>query len=400
MKIVYFYQYFSTPKGSWGTRVYEFAKDWVKKGHEVTIITSIYSKSDLKARKLIEDQYFDGIHVKVLNIYIDNKQIKLRRIWSFIKYFTLSSWYALTVEADIVIASSGPITVGIPGLVAKIIRRRKLIFETRDLWPDGAIELGIISNSIVKKIAYWFELICYKNASHIVCLSPGMVKNIEKRFGYKKLTSISNSVDMKMFSKNIESLPPIFYKDKKIAIYTGNIGLVNNSFLLLRAAIKLKELNNNEIVIVLIGDGQQKDELLEIKLKMQLNNFIILDLMTKMDLVKFIKHSMVSIVPLKDTAILDTSSPNKLFEALAAGIPVIQNTKGWIKDLLEDNMCGITVNADNESELVQALIKLSKNDNLVKLMGENGRKLAEKEFTSNFLADKMLKVIENVHSSK
>jgi glycosyltransferase involved in cell wall biosynthesis len=400
LKIVYFYQYFSTPKGSWGTRVYEFAKDWVKKGHEVTIITSIYSKSDLKARKLIEDQYFDGIHVKVLNIYIDNKQIKLRRIWSFIKYFTLSSWYALTVEADIVIASSGPITVGIPGLVAKIIRRRKLIFETRDLWPDGAIELGIISNSIVKKIAYWFELICYKNASHIVCLSPGMVKNIEKRFGYKKLTSISNSVDMKMFSKNIESLPPIFYKDKKIAIYTGNIGLVNNSFLLLRAAIKLKELNNNEIVIVLIGDGQQKDELLEIKLKMQLNNFIILDLMTKMDLVKFIKHSMVSIVPLKDTAILDTSSPNKLFEALAAGIPVIQNTKGWIKDLLEDNMCGITVNADNESELVQALIKLSKNDNLVKLMGENGRKLAEKEFTSNFLADKMLKVIENVHSSK
>ncbi len=400
MKIVYFYQYFSTPKGSWGTRVYEFAKDWVKKGHEVTIITSIYSKSDLKARKLIEDQYFDGIHVKVLNIYIDNKQIKLRRIWSFIKYFTLSSWYALTVEADIVIASSGPITVGIPGLVAKIIRRRKLIFETRDLWPDGAIELGIISNSIVKKIAYWFELICYKNASHIVCLSPGMVKNIEKRFGYKKLTSISNSVDMKMFSKNIESLPPIFYKDKKIAIYTGNIGLVNNSFLLLRAAIKLKELNNNEIVIVLIGDGQKKDELLEIKLKMQLNNFIILDLMTKMDLVKFIKHSMVSIVPLKDTAILDTSSPNKLFEALAAGIPVIQNTKGWIKDLLEDNMCGITVNADNESELVQALIKLSKNDNLVKLMGENGRKLAEKEFTSNFLADKMLKVIENVHSSK
>jgi len=115
MKIVYFYQYFSTPKGSWGTRVYEFAKEWVKEGHEVTVVTSVYSKSDIKAEKLIEDQYFEGIHVKIINVTIDNKQPFLKRIWSFIQYSLLSSYYALTLPADIVIASSGPITVGLPG---------------------------------------------------------------------------------------------------------------------------------------------------------------------------------------------------------------------------------------------------------------------------------------------
>src|SRR5690606_15584636 len=152
MKIVYFYQYFSTPNGSWGTRVYEFAKEWVDQGHEVTVVTSIYSKSDLVAEKLVEDQVFEGIKVKVLNVIIDNKQSFIKRILSFIKYSLLSSYYAIKLPADVVIASSGPITIGIPGLISKYIRGRKLIFETRDLWPEGAIELGIIKNKNIKKI--------------------------------------------------------------------------------------------------------------------------------------------------------------------------------------------------------------------------------------------------------
>src|SRR5690606_1704984 len=114
----------------------------------VTVVTSIYSKSDLTATKMIEDQYFEGIHVKVINLAIDNKQAFLKRIWSFVAYSILSSYYALTLKADVVVASSGPITVGLPGLISKYIKGRKLVFETRDLWPEGAIELGIISNPL------------------------------------------------------------------------------------------------------------------------------------------------------------------------------------------------------------------------------------------------------------
>src|SRR5690606_39051431 len=118
MKILYFYQYFSTPKGSWGTRVYEFTNEWVKQGHEVTVVTSIYSKSDLTADKLIENQDFEGIKVKVINVTIDNKQSIIKRILSFFKYSVISCYYAIVLPADIVIASSGPITVGLPGLIA------------------------------------------------------------------------------------------------------------------------------------------------------------------------------------------------------------------------------------------------------------------------------------------
>ena len=124
MKILIFYQYFTTPKGAWGTRIYEFANKWVEEGHDVTVVSSIYSKSDLKTEKFVEEQYFNGIKVKVLNIKIDNKQSFLKRVFTFIAYSVVSSWYALSIKADVVIASSGPITVGIPGLIAKRFRKR------------------------------------------------------------------------------------------------------------------------------------------------------------------------------------------------------------------------------------------------------------------------------------
>src|SRR5690606_7683215 len=123
---------------------------------------------------------------------IDNKQSTLKRIWSFITYSVLSSYYALTLKADIVIASSGPITVGLPGLIARYIRGRKLVFETRDLWPEGAIELGVITNPLIKKLSYWFEKVCYNASSYIITLSPGMTSNIKQRFKIDNIDDVTN----------------------------------------------------------------------------------------------------------------------------------------------------------------------------------------------------------------
>lgn len=109
---------------------------------------------------------------------------------------------------------------------------------------------------------------------------------------------------------------------------------------------------------------------------------------------------MVSLVPLKGTPVLDTSSPNKLYESLSAGVPVIQNTKGWIKNLLEDNNCGYTVDADDERELVEKLIYLADNPESGKAMGANARALAETEFDKEILAEKMLQALVSVHNSK
>src|SRR5690606_505807 len=172
------------------------------------------------------------------NVTIDNKQSIIKRILSFFKYSVISCYYAIVLPADIVIASSGPITVGLPGLIARYIRGRNLVFETRDLWPEGAIELGVIKNRVIEKIAYWFEKKCYQASSYIITLSPGMTENIKKRFGISNIDDVTNAANIEMFSS------PIDFENKEVdkkayAIYTGNIGVVNNSYWLYNAAKEL-----------------------------------------------------------------------------------------------------------------------------------------------------------------
>jgi len=397
MKILYFYQYFSTPKGAWGTRVYEFAKEWVAQGHEVTVVTSIYTKSDLKAEKLIEDQVFEGINVKVINVKIDNKQSIIKRILSFIKYSVLSCYYALMLPADVVIASSGPITVGLPGLLARYIRGRKLVFETRDLWPEGAIELGIIKNKVFQKLAYWFEKKCYRASSYIITLSPGMSENIKARFGIKNILDVTNAANIEMFSFPLK-LQDETLKKKSYAIYTGNIGIVNNSYWLYKAAKELIAMGRGDIKILLIGDGQQREELELLASQEDVHNFKILGLMPKNELIAYIQNAFISLVPLKGSPVLDTSSPNKFFESLAAGVPVIQNTQGWMKDFLIEHNVGITLDPNNPRQLAEKLLCMHDNPALALEMGDKAQIIAKEFFDKDYLANKMLSVLIKVNN--
>jgi glycosyltransferase involved in cell wall biosynthesis len=396
MKILYFYQYFSTPNGAWGTRVYEFAKEWVEKGHEVTVVSSIYSKSDLTAVKMIENQYFEGIHVKVLNIKIDNKQSLFKRIWSFISYAFLSSYYAISTKADVVVASSGPITAWIPGLMARLVKGKKLVLEVRDLWPEGAIELGVIKRNWIKKLSFAFETFSYKKAHGIVCLSPGMKEYILKKSPKTQVISVTNAANIPLFSTQMPWPEHSHIIPQQYAIYTGNIGEVNNSKWLLDTAIVLKKWGREDIKILLVGDGQQREFLVNEAKKLNLNNFIHFGLMPKSTLIPLIQHALVSLVPLKDTPVLDTSSPNKFFESLAAGVPVIQNTKGWMKTFLEVHQVGFTVNPNLPDELAQKLIYLKQNPKVRLTMGENAKIVAANEFDKQLLAQKMLTFLEDI----
>jgi len=397
VKIVYFYQYFSTPRGAWGTRAYEFSRRWVAAGHDVTVVTSIYYKSDLTARRFVEDREFEGIKVKVLNIDINNKQPVWKRIWTFIQYGVFASWYAIRLPADVVIASSGPITVGIPGLIAAILRRKKLIFEVRDLWPNGAVEMGLLTNKYLIRFAYALEKLCYRTAKLIITLSPGMAEDINSRYGFARTLSIPNAADNQLFGEpDVKWHLPEEFQGFKIANYVGNIGKVNNTELILSAAAVLDERGRGDIKIVIIGDGQQRDEIQRRITKQELNNIVILNLMPKREMVHWVQRSFCSLVPLLPSPILDTSSPNKLFDSLAAGVPVIQTTNGWIRKFIEENECGLSVDARSPGSLADALIKLVDDSALQGRMSRNARRLAETSFDRDHLAAEMLTGIEEV----
>jgi glycosyltransferase involved in cell wall biosynthesis len=398
MRILYFYQYFSTSEGAWGTRVYEFTKEWVRLGHQVTVVSSVYSKSDLKARGLVSNQVVEGINVKVINVLIDNRQSAVKRAWTFLQYAVISSWFALTLKADIVIASSGPITVGIPGLLAKWIRGRNLVFEARDLWPEGAVKMDILKNKALIRLAYGFEKICYTNASAIIGLSPGIQHDIQARFPNAKVHSVTNAANIELFTAPQQyrgSLPP-----KSYALYFGNIGQVNHSEYLLEAGRLLQQANRTDITILLIGEGQLKDQLRKKALEEKINNIMFLDLMPKSALVGYIQHALVSVIPLKPLPVFDTSSPNKLFESMAAGVPVIQTTQGWIRQFIDEHQTGFTVDGNRPEELADLLVKLKDNPALAAETGARGSRVAIKYFDKDYLADKMLQVLKTVHGTQ
>jgi glycosyltransferase involved in cell wall biosynthesis len=395
MTILYFYQYFSTPKGSWGTRVYEFGKEWVEQGHRVIVVTSVYSKSDIKSTRFIDTQYFDGIEVKIINIRIDNKLSFIKRIYGFITYSLVASYFALTIKCDRVIASSGPITVALPGLIAKIVRRRKLIFEVRDLWPQGAIELGLLNNSIVKKIAYWIERTTYAKSDLIVVLSPGMIYNINERYNFGfKCISIPNTVDLSLFSNIVKS--NFTKRNYSYAIYTGNIGDVNNSFWLLNAARELKSRGITNIKILMIGDGQLKNEIKFSIENEKIDTLILLDLMPKNEIIPLLQEALVSLVPLKGTPILDTSSPNKFFESLGAGIFIIQNTNGWMREFLKENGVGATINPNDHKALVNEIIRLNSLSIEDKLAIKKKCMEVARQFDKKVLSAKMINSISKL----
>ena len=397
MKILYFYQYFSTSEGAWGTRVYEFAKHWVSLGHQVSVVTSVYAKSDLKGEGLVGRQQVEGIDLHVINIRIDNKQSKGRRIITFIQYAVISSWYALTMKADVVIASSGPITVGIPGLVARWIRRRKLVFEARDLWPEGAVKLGILKGPLTIRVAYGFERLCYKSSRAIIGLSPGIQLDIQKRFPELRVECVTNAVNISLFS-SLEAEPHDLVKGA-YAIYFGNLGEVNNSNYLLDAASDLIKRGRTDISIVLIGDGQLRVALKERAVKQNLVNVRFYDLMPKSKLVGYVRNALASVIPLKPLPVFDTSSPNKLFESLAAGIPLIQTSQGWIKTFVEEHKVGFTVDGHHPADLADKLVFLKDNPEVAAKMGREASRVAARFFDKDYLAEKMLNILKSVHES-
>lgn len=195
MKILYIHQYFSTPKGSVGTRSYEFGKRLVAEGHEVTILCGNYHLTDVPAE-------VDGMRVIQIPVASSNRDPFAKRVFSFLNFSLRATWYALRLKYDLVYATSTPLTVGVPALAAKWLRRKRFIFEVRDLWPELPRAMGIIRNGVALGFLEWFETRCYRSADACVGLAPGIVEGIEKKAPGKRVELIPNGCDLEMFGVN------------------------------------------------------------------------------------------------------------------------------------------------------------------------------------------------------
>jgi glycosyltransferase involved in cell wall biosynthesis len=389
-KILYVYQYFGTPNGSWSTRVYELTRRWVQEGHEVEVITAPYEKSDLKVTRFIEKQEIEGIRLNIINTADSNRHSILKRAINALMFSCISIWFALTKKYDIIITSSGPITVGFPLIAAKMLRRKKTVFEVRDLWPDGAIEMGKIKSSILISLAKFFEKLCYKNANIVIAASTGMAEGVKKIVPNKNILVIPNGSDIELFSS--DSNNPLLWENRfeqsKIILYTGSLGEMDECHTAIKA---MQAFVDKNLYLIFLGDGIKKEEL-ELLASNISDQIVFLGLLPKTEVVKWYAKADASLVGFEKFNVLQTSSPNKMFDSLAAGVPIIQNTRGWIKVMISDTDCGINVRYGEVADYVEAFNQVFETS-VWRDKRMNAKQAALKLFDRNILAQQYLNAL-------
>ncbi len=402
MHIVYLHQYFATPKGKTGTRSYEFAKRWVRAGIDVTVITSPAQLSEeelaetVRVNKTIRRLTIDGIEVLIVEAAYHQTMSYSARIKSFLKFSISATRTLLKMkDVDLIYATSTPLTIALPAIAKYKLNKVPFIFEVRDLWPLVPIALGIIKNPIMKKMLFGFERYVYKNAKGIVALSPDMKRYIDKITNLSNKTIVSpNCADVDLFvplsdDERNEVRKRLGWENKFVVVHSGAIGKVNGLYRVIEQAEILQAEFGDKIIFVLIGEGKEKQRLVELVKCKGVNNVIFMNPVAKRELAKLLGGADVGLVSIDKVTELQYNSANKFFDYLAAGLPVVLNYGGWQKEILHRHNAGFGVDNFDEEKFIENVITLYNDGQLRKMMGCNARKLAEREYNRDVIAEQV-----------
>lgn len=383
---------------SGGTRSYEMAKRLVAAGHEVHIITSWVKSTDSKTWF---EENIDGIKVHWFPNPYNNKMSFKQRIQAFFRFAYAAMKKVSSIPADIVFATSTPLTIAIPGVLGARKQKIPMVFEVRDLWPEVPIAMGILKKPYQIFLAKALEKWAYKNSAHIVALSPGMKEGVVST-GYPedRVSIIPNSSDNDLFEVNIEDfekfkLENTWLPQGKIIIYTGTFGLVNDVGVTVGLAKELKN-RHSDIKILLIGDGLEYEKVYQrAAAEGVLNQYLyIRKQVPKNEIPFFLKYAAMASSFAIDLPAIQANSANKFFDAFAAAKPILINYGGWQKDILEKNNCGIVAWKKTVEETVNELEAFINNEKLYVQACLNAKKIALNDFSRDHLASKLESILQ------
>ncbi|WP_460451799.1 glycosyltransferase family 4 protein [Alsobacter sp. SYSU BS001988] len=373
-----------------GNRSYEFSRLLVQAGHEVHVVTSFQNTTS--AQRAPWTSVADGITVHWLPIPYSQKMSFKRRMRAFAQFALRSATLAGSLDADVVFATSGPLSIAIPGIYAAWRQRVPLVFEVRDLWPEGAIQLGVLKNPMLKFLARRLERLVYAYSSHVVALSPGMRDGIMKcGVPAEKITVIPNAADLDLFHPTIDGSAVrrrLGLEGRFSLAYFGTMGLANGLGFVLDCAAELQRRKTDGIVFVLHGDGMERAALERRVAQENLRNVIFSDPVPDKRYVSELAGAVdVCMTIYRNAPVLRTCSPNKLFDALAAGKPILTNMPGWLGDELAVGMqTGVLVQPDDPIDFADKVTWMRDHPDDLKAFSQNARALAVRDFAREKLA--------------
>lgn len=401
MKVIYFHQHFSTPKGSTGIRSYEMARRLVARGHQVTMVCGSYGGGEtgiaLPFINGMRRGVVDGIDIIEYDLAYSNSDGFLKRAMTFVRFAMRSIGVALTERYDLVFATSTPLTAGIPGIFARWLRGKPFVFEVRDLWPELPKAMGVIRNPLLLGAMSVLEWISYRSAHRLVGLSPGIVDGIARRgVPRERVALIPNGCDLDIFAGEVEPWRPGQVKsDDLLAVFAGTHGVANGLDAVLDVAVELKRRDRSNIKLMLIGQGKLKPALQERASREKLENIVFHDPVNKARLAGLMADTDLGLQTLANIpAFYYGTSPNKFFDYIAAGLPVLNNYPGWLAGMIRDNQCGFAVEAEAPQAFADALEQAANDRAALRAMGMRARELAEREFDREQLGNRFVDWLE------
>ena len=414
MRILLIHQYFLEKDEGGGSRFNEMTKIWSSLGHKITVLSGMVNyatgKKPLIYKNLFfykHDNFYNNVDVIRSHVSESYNSSFTGRLWGYFS-FIFSSVYAGLFKTkenyDVIIVTSPPLFVGITAIILSYFKKIPIVFEVRDLWPESAIDTGILNNKFLIQFAYWFESFIYKKAELINVLTPAFSEKLikEKNVSENKVIFIPNAADFSLAEKiqsdssfnTIEFKKELGLEDKFVITYVGAHGVSNHLIQLIDAAEKLQKTN---IVFQLIGSGMRKEYLQNQVIKRNIKNVIFRSSVAKSDVFKYILASDMGASVLKKADTFKTIYSNKTFDYMSCKKPVFLLIDGISRELVEKANCGVYVEPENISMIVSKSIEYSRfsKERLLNL-GLNGYKYAKENFQREKLAEKYINLVKKV----
>lgn len=396
MHILLIHQAFASLDEAGGTRHYELARLLTQHGHRVTVITGTVSYLTGQTERQPAIYQEDGLTIRRVPLYSAYHRSFFHRLLSFFSFTWNAFWAGIGVKnVDVVWGTSPPIFQGAAAWALARLKGAPFLFEVRDLWPRFAIAMGVIRNPLLIAASEALERFLYRQADQVVVNSPGFLDHVQSR-GARRTALIPNGADPLMFEARAteQDLRRRYHlEDKIIVLYAGAHGPANDLDVVLEAA---RLLQGTSIHFLLIGDGKDKPRLQQKAKEWGLTNLTFLPPVPKREIPAFLQLADIGLAILKPLEEYKTTYPNKVFDYMAAGKPVLLAIDGVIREVVEMAGCGLFVPPGNAQALASAAQQLAAEAHLRQEMGKRGRAYLEAHFSRQALAEQFRQVLEEM----
>ena len=413
LNILLIHQYFLEEDDPGGSRWNEFTRVWTEMGHTVTVIGGMMHYNGKEKRAEYKGRYFvkkqQGA-VPVWRCHVSEAYNKhfIGRLWGYFS-FMFSSVYAglfkVKGKFDVVIVTSPPLFVGVSGYLLSRLKRMPFIFEVRDLWPESAIDTGVLTNKLLIKLAYWVEGFIYKHATLINVLTPAFYKALREKKGIpeSKLVQISNASDFSLSEKLLNDFDRDAFRKQHdldgrfVITYVGAHGVANYLEQLVDAGEALSDTN---VLFLLIGQGMEKDKVMKLAADRKVTNVRFLDSVPKAEVFRYILASEMGASVLKRVDTFKTVYSNKTFDYMSCRRPILMAIDGVSRELVEEAGAGVYVEPENTAEYSRIIRQYLSDPDRITREGDSGYSYAKQNFDREVLAKKYLEHISAVAKKK